>query len=116
MSKPRAIITPKGEYASATEAAQAFGLSAQGASWKARLQQSGWRYSNEHPLPPRPPRPRGRPRKAPPMCAACDLANMTALARRWYLHALHGGRLRAEDMTILVQWLEIRARREAAKP
>lgn len=49
-------------------------------------------------------------------CAACDLANMTALARRWYLHALHGGRLRAEDMTILVQWLEIRARREAAKP
>lgn len=67
MSKPRAIITPKGEYASATEAAQAFGLSAQGASWKARLQQSGWRYSNEHPLPPRPPRPRGRPRKAPPM-------------------------------------------------
>ena len=35
-----------------------------------------------------------------------SLDSMTALARRWYLHALYGGRLRPEDMTILVQWLE----------
>ena len=43
----RAVVTPMRTYASAAEAAQAFGVSRQHAARLARTRRQGWRYADE---------------------------------------------------------------------
>jgi hypothetical protein len=44
------------------------------------------------------------------------LDEMTALARRWYMHLMSGASLQPHDMSLLVQWLERRGQTEVRKP
>jgi hypothetical protein len=66
----RPVITPRGTFPSATEAALAFGITKQAVSLKALRRTHGWRYVDDRrPEPPAPPghvtpapRPQGGPR------------------------------------------------------